>query len=463
MFKAGIIDPAKVTRSALQNAASIAGLFLTTEAVIAEKQEKDKAPPRPAPAPTWTSRFRAVSDLLEGITGNSRVQQILICWTTPLLIGAFAFVIIVLPDVRQAAAVSSVVAAVKVLHVNEFLLVFIASLVAAVFLYVNRLPLWRVLEGYTWPPFLRRWRIIRAHAPQCRWLQARHNHERAEFEVSQAEEELEKATANHASEAEIERLQQAVDWAKEVKNTWGENRDAADKWRQTRDRKHKYVTKRLDKLPRRHKPLFTFGRPADALPGRWTLPYPAAPGKILAYPKTSAYLSDIASTQIMPTRLGNAMRVMETYGVNTYGLDSQIMWYELLAEAPESLQATLEQAQLEADTLVCGIYAMVALACSAIAGGAWQVATGTADPKLWITAAISVAVALILYRRLANSVEGWASLVRALGEQHPGPAAREARTANSVITRGREAYVASTDRNPLVRPGCKAGRRTRSV
>ena len=39
----GIIDPAKVTRSALQNAASIAGLFLTTEAVIAEKPEKEKA------------------------------------------------------------------------------------------------------------------------------------------------------------------------------------------------------------------------------------------------------------------------------------------------------------------------------------------------------------------------------------------------------------------------------------
>ena len=44
MFKAGIIDPAKVTRSALQNAASIAGLFLTTEAVIAEKPEKNPAP-----------------------------------------------------------------------------------------------------------------------------------------------------------------------------------------------------------------------------------------------------------------------------------------------------------------------------------------------------------------------------------------------------------------------------------
>jgi chaperonin GroEL len=40
----GIIDPAKVTRSALQNAASIAGLFLTTEAVVAEKPEKNAVP-----------------------------------------------------------------------------------------------------------------------------------------------------------------------------------------------------------------------------------------------------------------------------------------------------------------------------------------------------------------------------------------------------------------------------------
>ncbi len=43
MIKAGIIDPAKVTRSALQNAASIAALFITTEAVIADKPEKASA------------------------------------------------------------------------------------------------------------------------------------------------------------------------------------------------------------------------------------------------------------------------------------------------------------------------------------------------------------------------------------------------------------------------------------
>ena len=43
LMAAGVTDPVKVTRSALQNAASIAGLFLTTEAVVANK-------PEPAPA-----------------------------------------------------------------------------------------------------------------------------------------------------------------------------------------------------------------------------------------------------------------------------------------------------------------------------------------------------------------------------------------------------------------------------
>jgi chaperonin GroEL len=47
MIEAGIIDPAKVTRSALQNAASVAALLLTTEVIVAEKPEKEKMPPMP--------------------------------------------------------------------------------------------------------------------------------------------------------------------------------------------------------------------------------------------------------------------------------------------------------------------------------------------------------------------------------------------------------------------------------
>jgi chaperonin GroEL len=47
LVKAGIVDPAKVTRSTIQNAASIAGLVLTTEALVVDKPEPKKAMPNP--------------------------------------------------------------------------------------------------------------------------------------------------------------------------------------------------------------------------------------------------------------------------------------------------------------------------------------------------------------------------------------------------------------------------------
>ena len=47
MFAAGVVDPAKVTRVALENAASIAGMFLTTECVITDKKEENPAPAMP--------------------------------------------------------------------------------------------------------------------------------------------------------------------------------------------------------------------------------------------------------------------------------------------------------------------------------------------------------------------------------------------------------------------------------
>ena len=45
MIEAGIVDPTKVTRSALQNAASIAAMVLTTESVVADKPAKEGAAP----------------------------------------------------------------------------------------------------------------------------------------------------------------------------------------------------------------------------------------------------------------------------------------------------------------------------------------------------------------------------------------------------------------------------------
>jgi chaperonin GroEL len=51
LMEAGIIDPTKVTRFALQNATSVAGLLLTTEAMVAEKPEKKKGSAAPAMPP----------------------------------------------------------------------------------------------------------------------------------------------------------------------------------------------------------------------------------------------------------------------------------------------------------------------------------------------------------------------------------------------------------------------------
>jgi chaperonin GroEL len=47
MLKAGIVDPAKVVRTALQDAASVAGLLVTTEAMVAELPRKESAPAMP--------------------------------------------------------------------------------------------------------------------------------------------------------------------------------------------------------------------------------------------------------------------------------------------------------------------------------------------------------------------------------------------------------------------------------
>ena len=47
LVRAGVVDPTKVARSALQNAASISGLLLTTEALVTEVPEKEKTPPMP--------------------------------------------------------------------------------------------------------------------------------------------------------------------------------------------------------------------------------------------------------------------------------------------------------------------------------------------------------------------------------------------------------------------------------
>ena len=77
LVKKGVIDAAKVTRSALQNAASIAALFLTTECVIADKPEQARRRAVPCPAAGWTTtkppRKQANRAVLRGAFGRPAV------------------------------------------------------------------------------------------------------------------------------------------------------------------------------------------------------------------------------------------------------------------------------------------------------------------------------------------------------------------------------------------------------
>ena len=68
-FAAGVIDPAKVTRVALENAASIAGMFLTTECVIADKKEENPAPAMPAPG---MGGMGGMMQFLDFLTNNKK-------------------------------------------------------------------------------------------------------------------------------------------------------------------------------------------------------------------------------------------------------------------------------------------------------------------------------------------------------------------------------------------------------
>ena len=78
-MKAGVIDAAKVTRSALQNAASIAALFLTTEAVIADKPEEDPTAAA-CPAEAWRTSKQIVRNSVGRLGGHWPLSLLRFRW-----------------------------------------------------------------------------------------------------------------------------------------------------------------------------------------------------------------------------------------------------------------------------------------------------------------------------------------------------------------------------------------------
>jgi hypothetical protein len=114
--------------------------------------------------------------------------------------------------------------------------------------------------------------------------------------------------------------------------------------------------------------------------------------------------------QVVPTRLGNAIRRLEEYGYDRFRLDSQLLWYELNATVPEPARKSADQARTTVDFLVCLLYGNLLVALSALLGLAIR-------PGAWVLGPVAIALVLaagVCYRVAVVATDDWAAAVRAL-------------------------------------------------
>ncbi|MEU8821252.1 hypothetical protein [Actinoplanes sp. NPDC048796] len=115
--------------------------------------------------------------------------------------------------------------------------------------------------------------------------------------------------------------------------------------------------------------------------------------------------------QVLPTRLGNAIRRLEEYGYDRYRLDSQLLWYELNSSAPAEARKFADQARTTLDFLICLLYGNLMVAAAAIAALGWA---GRERITLGVAAVILIAAAALWYRVAVVVTDDWAASVRAL-------------------------------------------------
>jgi hypothetical protein len=128
--------------------------------------------------------------------------------------------------------------------------------------------------------------------------------------------------------------------------------------------------------------------------------------------KLERYLRYAASEdQIAPTMLGNSIRRFEYYAQDRYQMDSQLLWYQLRAVVPDSLNKEADNARTGADFFVCLSYLSGLLAVVSITTAVFH---HDALVPLLLTAMIAVAAAVGCYRGAVLATDSWAAGVRAM-------------------------------------------------
>lgn len=114
--------------------------------------------------------------------------------------------------------------------------------------------------------------------------------------------------------------------------------------------------------------------------------------------------------RIMPTRLGNALRTLEGYALDRYGMDSQQFWYELVGTADERVVREMEEMRAQVDIFVAGVSVSLLLTLASL--GVAGVSNDRIPP--FLLAIGSIAVAPVAYRGAVRNMKDWANSVRAL-------------------------------------------------
>ncbi|WP_405540301.1 hypothetical protein OG787_50910 [Streptomyces sp. NBC_00075] len=134
-----------------------------------------------------------------------------------------------------------------------------------------------------------------------------------------------------------------------------------------------------------------------------------APQRALLEERLARYPVD--DGQILPTRLGNAIRRFEEYGDSRFCLDTQVLWNELTGTAPEEIRRQVELARTSVDFFVALLVGHAAIAATAAASLASARAETTV---LLVTIAVLSCLIPLWYRSAVTATDEWAAAVRAL-------------------------------------------------
>jgi hypothetical protein len=134
----------------------------------------------------------------------------------------------------------------------------------------------------------------------------------------------------------------------------------------------------------------------------------------LIWERLSRYPAD--DKQVAPTRLGNALRVFETYGLDRYALDSQTFWNELVALVPKNLQDELDNSRAATDFFVATVYltALYGLGAAALVGVELWHNRPLDYPLMGQAIVVLVLGPAISYRLAVSSTTYWAATVQAM-------------------------------------------------